>query len=56
VGFAPTPKFRRSGAYMIKSADGRSQSVEPRTPSGPPVKPTAADKALVAALRKRRAR
>lgn len=53
MGLRLTPKFRRSGAYVIKSADGRSQSVEPRTPTGPSVKPTAADKALVAALRAR---
>jgi len=54
MGLTPTPKFRRSGAYVIKSADGRSQAVEPRTPTGPPAKPTAADKALVKALRARR--
>jgi len=50
-----TSKFRRSGAYVVKSADGRWQSVEPRPPSRPPAKPSQADKALVAALRKRRA-
>lgn len=54
MGLSPTPRFRRSGAYVIKSADGRSQPVEPRTPTGPPAKPTAADRALVRALQARR--
>jgi hypothetical protein len=47
-----TPKIRRGGAYLIKSADGGAESVDPN-PVGPPVeplRPSDADKALVAAL------
>ncbi len=44
-----------AGAYVVPSAEVPSRTAEPRYDAGPPPEPTAADKALVAALRARQA-